>query len=86
MPAAGASGAAVDVILIEGALGHFQDGDLETYYDMIAAAADAAEADIVALAQASMAPAASRIRRAALTSPGAGLSAVIEVAARRGGG
>lgn len=72
-----ADGASVEVVLIDGALEHFQSGDFDTYYDMIAAAADASTADVVALAQASMAPAAARARREALTSPGAGLAAAV---------
>lgn len=63
------------VTLIDGALTAFQENRLDDYLNLIAAAADRSTADVVALAQASMAPAAEQMRRPALTSPAAGLRA-----------
>lgn len=77
---AAATGAQVRVTMIEGALEKFQSRDLDAYARMIGAAVDRSDADVVALAQASMAPGAAHAERQALTSPAAGLSAVIKVA------
>lgn len=67
--------ATVRVTLIEGALAAIQARDLGGYAAIIAAAIDRSDADVVALAQASMAPAAALAKREALTSPAAGLAA-----------
>ncbi|MEM7545980.1 MAG: Asp/Glu racemase [Pseudomonadota bacterium] len=77
------AGATLRVTLIEDALAAFQARDLDTYAALIGAAADRSDADVVALAQASMAPGATRAQRPVLTSPAAGLQAVIKVAAAR---
>lgn len=69
------AGARLRVTLIPGALAALEARDLGAYARIIAAAADASSADVVALAQASMAPAAALAKRAALTSPAAGLAA-----------
>ncbi|QIE56401.1 Asp/Glu racemase [Pikeienuella piscinae] len=71
------AGARLTITFIEGALAAFQARDLDTYAHIIAAAIDRSTADIVALAQASMAPAAALASRPALTSPSAGLSAAV---------
>lgn len=76
------TGAAVRITLVDNALAAFQERRLDDYAALIAAAADRCEGDVVALAQASMAPAAKRARREVMTSPAAGLAAVIKVAAR----
>ncbi|MEX2518092.1 MAG: hypothetical protein WD969_02030 [Paracoccaceae bacterium] len=78
---AGPVGATVRVTLIEGALAAVQAHDLDGYAAIIAAAVDRSDADVVALAQASMAPAAPLAKRAALTSPAAGLSAAVAASA-----
>lgn len=67
------TGARLRVTLVEGALAAFQERRLDDYASLIAAAADASDAEVVALAQASMAPAAARARRTVMTSPEAGL-------------
>lgn len=77
---AAGTGATVEIVLIEGAIEKFQAGDLDDYARMVAEAADACDADVVALAQASMAPAAALAKRETLTSPGAGLTAVVRAA------
>jgi hypothetical protein len=82
--AAQRSGATVDVRLVPGAWTLFRAGDRDGYLSAIAEAADAAYDDgasIVALAQASMASAADRVKKGPkpLSSPSAGLAA----AARR---
>ena len=77
---ADAVGAELRVTLVEGALEEFQARELDAYARTIAAAADRSTADVVALAQASMAPAAKLTLREAMTSPAAGLAAVIKVA------
>ena len=69
----------VRVHLVEGAWPLFGDGDLEGYYRVIAAAARelAGEADVLVLAQASMAPAKARIGEltaSVLTSPEPGMA------------
>lgn len=74
------AGATVRGTLIEGALEAFKARDLERYARIVAAAADASDADVVALAQASMAPAAALATREVMTSPASGLAAVTKVA------
>jgi hypothetical protein len=69
----------VRVHLVEDAWPLFRDGDLEGYYEVIAAAARemAGEADVLVLAQASMAPAKARIGKLSatvLTSPEPGMA------------
>jgi len=69
----------VRVHLVEGAWPLFRDGDLEGYYRVIAAAARemAGEADVLVLAQASMAPAKAQIGEltaSVLTSPEPGMA------------
>lgn len=78
------TGAKVRVTLVDGALAAFQERRLDDYARLVGAAADASDAKVVALAQASMAPGADHAKRAVLTSPAAGLRAVIEVARRAG--
>ncbi|MEL6793596.1 MAG: Asp/Glu racemase [Pseudomonadota bacterium] len=73
-------GAEIRVTLVDGALEKFQARELDAYARMIGAAADASDAKVVALAQASMAPGAAHATREVLTSPAAGLAAVIKVA------
>lgn len=72
------TGAQIHVTMVEGALDAFLTGELDEYAAMIAQAADRAGADVIALAQASMAPAASLMRRNALTSPMAGMMKAVE--------
>jgi hypothetical protein len=78
--AAARHGATLEVRLVPGAWAAFRAGDAAGYAGLVAAAADAAFAGgaaRVALAQASMAPAAARCRLGRpLTSPEAGLVAV----------
>ena len=74
------TGAKVRVTMVEGALAEFQARNLGEYARMIGEAADRSDADVVALAQASMAPGAAYATRETLTSPAAGLSAVIKIA------
>ena len=60
------AGATVEVRLLEGLFASFLSGDTEAYFDAIASAADdlAADYDVIAFGQASMAPAAERCRTA----------------------
>ncbi|NKC33057.1 Asp/Glu racemase [Falsiroseomonas selenitidurans] len=80
-PTAALFGAACETRLVPGAWAAFRAGDAAGYARMVAAAADAAfaeGADCVALAQASMAPAAALCRRGPpLTSPAASLAALV---------
>ncbi|HQZ13151.1 MAG TPA: aspartate/glutamate racemase family protein [Devosia sp.] len=80
------TGAAVEVRLVAGAWDLFRAGQEEAYWRLIAEAADAATDDgaaAVALAQASMAGATSfTVRRQPLTSPGAGLAAIVAAVRR----
>ncbi len=71
------TGANVRIMLVEGAWETFLSGDQDAYLRAIANVADRAGADVVALAQASMAPAAAMTRREVLTSPKAALRAVL---------
>jgi hypothetical protein len=87
LQAATGTAAHVDVQLVSGAWDLFKAGDSAAYLATVAAALDSAYAngaDIVALAQASMAGAAERVTRGAtpLTSPQAGLLAAIDAVAR----
>jgi Asp/Glu/Hydantoin racemase len=78
--------ATVDLRLVPGAWNFFKTGRIADYHAAIAAAADQAYrdgADIVALAQASMAGAAELCREGdPLTSPGVGLAAALQAASR----
>ena len=81
------SGAEVDVRLVPGAWAMFRAGDQLGYLAAIAEAAERAYADggsVIALAQASMAPAAPLVKSGArpLSSPATGLSAAIAAADR----
>lgn len=83
--AAMGTAAQIDVQLVDGAWDLFKAGDPAGYFAAIAAATDAAYAngaDVVALAQASMAGAAERVARGTtpLTSPQTGMAAAIEAA------
>jgi hypothetical protein len=85
--AAVAPQATVDVQLLDGAWALFKAGDTETYLSSIAAAANAAYAngaDVVVLAQASMADAAQRVTggKKPLTAPATGLAAAVHAATR----
>ncbi len=84
--AAAATGARVELALVPDAWPAFRAGDVDRYFALIAAAADAAfagGADVVALAQASMSGAAALCRNGTpLTSPGAGLAAAAAAARR----
>jgi hypothetical protein len=75
---------ALEIGLVPGAWNSFKAGRLADYHAMIAEAADQAflaGADVVALAQASMAGAAGRCRQGRpLTSPGVGLAAALQAA------
>jgi hypothetical protein len=76
---AAGTAASVSVRLVDGAWDRFKAGDVDGYHDLVASAADDARAegaDEVALAQASMAPAARRCSGPVLSSPGAGLDAI----------
>lgn len=79
--AAKSKGAEVQMHLVPGAWDLFTAGDLDGYLASVAAAADAAYTQgttVVALAQASMAPAAKLCRKGRpLTSPAAGLRAAL---------
>ncbi len=77
---AAGTGAGIEVRLVPGAWDLFKAGRQDDYWQTIAAAADAAAAEgsaTVALAQASMAGAASLARNPPLTSPVAGLAAIV---------
>jgi hypothetical protein len=82
--AALATGAAVEIRLVPGAWERFKAGDLDSYYAMIAEAADIAAREgtaTIALAQASMTGAARLCRQAQpLTSPEIGLAAAVTAA------
>jgi hypothetical protein len=87
--AAKQTGAVVEVRLVPGAWALFKAGDRDAYLAAIAAAADAAYrdgADIVALAQASMAGAAALVTAGPkpLSSPAAGLEAAMQQRFRHG--
>ncbi|SEP64544.1 hypothetical protein SAMN04487983_1001187 [Streptomyces sp. yr375] len=70
----------VRTLLVEAAWPHFEAGDTQEYVRLVAATADTvtgADADVIVLAQASMAPARHLVRTAVpvLSSPGPGLAA-----------
>ncbi len=75
--AAGRTGARVTMRLVPGAWALFHAGDHAAYAERIAHDAEASEAGVVALAQASMAPAAQLTARPVLTCPQAALAAVL---------
>ena len=75
--AAGRTGARVTMRLVPGAWRLFQAGDHAGYAALIARDAAASRAGVVALAQASMAPAAQLTARAVLTVPAAALAAAL---------
>ena len=70
--------ATIDLIPVPGAWEQFKAGNMEAYFRTIADAIDTLpdDYDAIALAQASMAPAASLTDRPVLTSPQAGLAAL----------
>ncbi|MCH8168109.1 MAG: Asp/Glu racemase [Proteobacteria bacterium] len=72
--AAGRTGARLTIRLVPGAWALFQAGDHAGYAALIARDAEASRADVVALAQASMAPAAQLTARPVLTVPAAALA------------
>jgi len=78
--AAEEAGARVTIRLVPGAWALFHAGDHGAYAERIARDADASRADVVALAQASMAPAAGLATRPVLTCPGAALAAALTAA------
>ncbi|MFF9510923.1 aspartate/glutamate racemase family protein [Streptomyces sp. NPDC014724] len=81
---AGERSVEIRTVVVDGAWACFEAGDRDGYLDLVAAAADAVtEADVIVLAQASMADAASRTatRIPVLSSPRPGLTAAV-VAAR----
>jgi hypothetical protein len=73
--AAGRTRARVTIRLIPGIWDLFLAGDRAAYVERIARDAEASRADVVALAQASMTPAARLTTRAVLCSPAAALTA-----------
>jgi hypothetical protein len=79
--AAAGSNACISVELVADAWAMFKSGDMAAYYAAIAAAADdalASGADVVALAQASMAEASTRCKRSpVISSPTAGLTRLV---------
>jgi len=75
--AAAGTGARVTIRLVPGAWDLFHARDRAGYAALIAGVADASRADVVALAQASMAPAAGLAARAVLTSPQAAMAAAL---------
>lgn len=85
--AASRTGASLDVRLVPGAWAAFKSADTQAYFSLLAEAADAAYAEgagIVALAQASMAPAAVLVTAGPrpLTSPASGLAAGLALGPR----
>ena len=81
--AAMATGAGIEIRLVQGAWDLFKAGRQQDYWQLIADAADAATtegAPTVALAQASMAGAAALAEHPPLTSPAAGLAAIVAAA------
>ncbi|MFJ2092920.1 aspartate/glutamate racemase family protein [Streptomyces sp. NPDC087901] len=81
---AGEPGLEVRTVLVDGAWGRFEAGDHDGYLDLVAAAVDAVtEADVIVLAQASMAGAVTRTatRIPVLSSPRPGLDAAAAAAA-----
>jgi hypothetical protein len=80
--AAERTGARVTIRLVPGAWALFHAGDHDGYARAIARDAEASEADVVALAQASMAPAAQLAGRPVLTCAQVALAAALAAAAR----
>ena len=76
--AAARSGARLTVRLVPGAWGLFQAGDHAGYAERIAREVAASRAEVVALAQASMAPAAQLTARPVLTVPAVALAAALK--------
>lgn len=84
---AGGRPAKVRTVLVEGAWERFEAGEREGYLDLVAAAADAVtDADVIVLAQASMADAVTRTatRIPVLSSPRPGLAAAAAAAGSAG--
>ncbi|MFD0022990.1 aspartate/glutamate racemase family protein [Streptomyces sp. NPDC058382] len=84
---AGRHPAAVRTVLVDGAWERFEAGDRDGYLDLVAAAADAVtDADVIVLAQASMADAVTRTatRVPVLSSPRPGLGAAAAAACSPG--
>ncbi|TRV73258.1 arylsulfatase [Streptomyces sp. 130] len=82
---AGLPGADVRTVLVEGAWDRFTAGDHDGFLDLVAASADAVrDADVIVLAQGSMAGAAERTttRIPVLSSPRSGLAAAVVAAGR----
>ncbi|MFB7131040.1 aspartate/glutamate racemase family protein [Streptomyces sp. NPDC056237] len=80
---AGERSVEVRTVVVDGAWACFEAGDRDGYLDLVAAAADAVtEADVIVLAQASMADAVSRTttRIPVLSSPRPGLSVAVAAA------
>ena len=77
--AAERSGATVTLTLVEDALTAFLAGELVDYARLIAQAADQSTADVVVLAQTSMAPAAEMMHRDVMTSPSAALNKAVDM-------
>ncbi len=75
--AAGRSGARVTLRLVPGAWRLFHAGDHAGYAELIARDAEASRADVVALAQATMTPAARLTARPVLTCPDVALAAAL---------
>ncbi|MGQ4489839.1 aspartate/glutamate racemase family protein [Streptomyces sp. SAS_281] len=83
--AAGLPGADVRTVLVDGAWDRFTAGDNDGFLDLVAAEADAVrDADVIVLAQGSMAGAAERTTTGipVLSSPRAGLAAAVVAAGR----
>ncbi|MGC4950150.1 aspartate/glutamate racemase family protein [Streptomyces sp. DT224] len=82
---AGLAGAEVRTVLVDGAWERFTAGDGDGFLDLVAAAADAVrDADVIVLAQGSMAGAAERTTTGipVLSSPRPGLAAAVVAAGR----
>jgi hypothetical protein len=81
--AAACSGARVTIRLVPGAWSLFHAGDHGAYAERIARDAEASRADVVVLAQASMAPAAQLTARRVLTCPAVAIAAARTMVGRR---
>ncbi|MGI9482994.1 MAG: Asp/Glu racemase [Hyphomicrobiales bacterium] len=78
--AAAKTGALIELVMVEGAWPRFRAGDFDAYAAKIADCARAQTADVIALAQASMAPAAALVpEKMVLSSPDAGLAAALKL-------
>jgi hypothetical protein len=72
------TGARINMVMVKGAWPLFQAGDMDGYFAEIAGYAKGTKADVIALAQASMAPAVELVPgRVILSSPEAGLAAAL---------